>query len=64
MPSPEEAVLRNAQMLQLQRPSKQVYRAFQARYNNDDLRTPYTMLGGSNEALYESRDDLISLRTT
>ncbi|KIV85583.1 hypothetical protein PV11_01261 [Exophiala sideris] len=60
----QKAVLRNAQMLELQRPSKQVHDAFQVYFKNKDKRNPFPRLAGNNADLYDSRDDLISLVST
>jgi hypothetical protein len=60
----EETVLRNAHMLQLQRPSKQVHEAFLGHFGNRHKSRPYPRLAGLSADLYddEFRDDLVALR--
>ena len=61
----EETLLRNAAVLQLRQPTKQVYNAFQSEFNNNgksqELRFP--KLAGTSSDLYEEdhADDLITL---
>ncbi|KAK4945100.1 hypothetical protein LTR10_015525 [Elasticomyces elasticus] len=60
----QKAALRNAQMLELQRPSRDVHEAFQVYLKNTDTDRPFAWLAGNNADLYDCRDDLVSLVST
>ena len=64
MESLEEAILRNAEILKLQRPPKQVFNAFKNHFHNYAKQDQYPRLAGISEDLYDRRKDLISLVST
>jgi hypothetical protein len=57
-------VLRNVQMLELQRPSRQVHAAFEGYVNNVNMAKPFPKLAGIGSDIYDNRNDLISLVST
>lgn len=57
----EEALLRTSNVLELRRPSQQVYAAFCDHFGSSHTAKPFTKLAGVNATLYDSKQELASL---